>query len=82
MIVITPLTLERHFDCIQLVHTPWLGIYGVAFVERHTYGVQGPELTQPLPPRQLLYLSVMFLFVLRGWRPHLVVANGTDSGLR
>jgi hypothetical protein len=50
MIVITPLTLERHFDCIQLVHTPWLGIYGVAFVERHTYGVQGPELTQPLPP--------------------------------
>lgn len=39
MIDITPLTLERHFDRIGLVHTPRLGIYGVAFVERHTYGV-------------------------------------------
>lgn len=49
MIDITPLTLERHFDRIGMVHTPRLRIYGIAFVERHVHGVQGPEPTQSLP---------------------------------
>ena len=60
MIDVTPLMLERHFDRIGMVHTPRLGIYGVAFVERHTFGVQRPEPTQFISSGQLLHLSVTF----------------------
>lgn len=67
MIDITPLTLERHFHRIGMVHTPRLGTYGVAFVKRHIYGVQGPEPTQSLPSCQSFLLSVVVSFVLRGW---------------
>lgn len=44
----TSLTHERLVDRIGMAHTPGLGIYGVAFVERHTYGVHRPVPTQSL----------------------------------